>query len=282
MKKIIKRLGLKGMLGIFMIGITIFAAIFAPFLSPHNPYKQNLFNALQPPGTIDDSGNYFIMGTDAVGRDIFSRLLYGARISIIVGLGAVLISFIIGCILGLISGFMGGIIDSVIMRLVDIQMAIPMLIFAIMWVAFFGGGLKSLIIVIGVWGWVHYARFTRGQVLSIKENAYVEASYAIGASNFSIIFKHIAPNLIGSVIVLASLRLGHAVILESTLSFIGIGIQPPTPSWGGMLAENRNYLDIAWWAAVFPGIAITLFVLGANLLGDALRDLFDPKTHWNE
>jgi len=272
-----KKIGIKGIIGIILVSINIFIAIFAPVIAPHDPLEQNLILRLKPPGTVNSFGVRYVLGTDSVGRDVMSRLIYGARLSILIGVVAMIISGVIGTILGLIAGFFGNIVDTIIMRIVDMQLAIPMIIFAIMWVVFFGSGIISVTVVIGFWGWVQFARFTRGNVLTIKQKTYIEASKAIGASNISIIFKHITPNLIGSVIVLASLRVGQAVLLESTLSFIGVGIQPPTPTWGNMLAENRDYLDLAWWTAVFPGISITSFVLGVNLLGDILRDLLDPK-----
>ena len=205
-------------------------------------------------------------------------MIHGARFSLIVGITAVLISGTFGTLMGLLGGYYRGWIDTVIMRVVHMQLAMPMIVFAIAWMGFFGAGLWSVILVIGIWGWVQYARFTRSFVLSLKETEFVLASRALGARTSTIILHHIAPNLIGPVIVMATLQMGHAVLLESTLSFLGVGVNPPTPTWGGMVSDGRNYVDTAWWAVVFPGVAITLFVLGANFLGDALRDLFDPKT----
>ncbi|MDG2403647.1 MAG: ABC transporter permease [Paracoccaceae bacterium] len=269
----------KGFLGVLLMGTLILAAIGADIISPLEPFEQNLRMRLTPPSLEPASnGLTYLLGTDQLGRDVFARILHGARISLLVGITAVLISGSIGILLGLLSGYYRGWLDSIVMRVVDMQLAMPIIVFALAWIGFFGASLVSVIIVIGVWGWVQYARFTRSFVISLTETAFVTASTALGASNSTVIFRHIAPNLIGPVIVMATLQVGHAVLLESALSFLGIGVQPPTPTWGGMVADGRNYIDRAWWVVFLPGLAITAFVLGANLLGDALRDVLDPKT----
>lgn len=269
----------KGSTGLILVVLLILTALFADVISPHDPLVQDLRARLVAPGFHNGTaGQTYLFGTDPVGRDILSRMIYGARISLIVGLCAVAISGTVGVLLGLLTGFYRGWLDSIVMRIVDMQLAMPLIVFAIAWMGFFGSGLLSVVLVIGIWGWVQYTRFTRSMVLSLKETQFVQASRALGAGNATIIFQHIAPNLIGPVIVMATLQIGHAVLLESTLSFLGVGVTPPTPTWGGMVSEGRSYVDTAWWTVVLPGFAITLFVLGANFLGDALRDILDPKT----
>ena len=269
----------KGIVGMLLMAFLVVVGLGADGISPHDPLRQELRARLTAPGLDNtrDGGSY-LLGTDAVGRDVLSRIIHGARISLVVGITAVLISGTVGTLLGLVSGFYRGWLDSVIMRVVDMQLAMPLIVFAIAWMGFFGAGLLNVVLVIGIWGWVQYARFTRSFVLSLRETEFVLASRALGAGTGTILFSHIAPNLIGPVIVMATLQMGHAVLLESTLSFLGVGVQPPTPTWGGMVADARNYVDTAWWAVVFPGAAIMLLVLGANFLGDTLRDILDPKT----
>jgi peptide/nickel transport system permease protein len=269
----------KGAIGFALIAFLVVIGLGAEFFAPHDPLAQDLRARLTPPGFENATGGgTYLFGTDPVGRDVLSRMIYGARVSLIVGLCAVLISGTVGILLGLLTGFYRGWLDSIVMRIVDMQLAMPLIVFAIAWMGFFGAGLWSVVLVIGIWGWVQYTRFTRSMVLSIKETQFVQASRALGAGNATIIFQHIAPNLIGPVIVMATLQVGHAVLLESTLSFLGVGVTPPTPTWGGMVSEGRSYVDTAWWIVVLPGFAITLFVLGANFLGDAMRDILDPKT----
>jgi peptide/nickel transport system permease protein len=252
-------------------------AIGADVIAPYDPFAQSLRLRHQPPSFSFAEGSHFL-GTDQVGRDVLSRIIYGARISIIVGIGAVCVSGVLGTLIGIVAGFYGGVLGALLMRLADIKLAMPMILFAIAWIAFFGPGLTSVVIVIGVWGWVPYARYTRGMVLYLREALFVQASVAMGASNGSIMFRHIAPNLLGAVTVMAALQLGEAVLLESVLSFLGVGVQAPTPTWGSMVADGRNYVDSAWWTVTFPGLAITAFVLGANFLGDAMRDALDPRS----
>ncbi len=269
----------KGAIGFALIAFLVVIGLGAEIFAPHDPLAQDLRARLTPPGIESaTNGRTYLFGTDPVGRDVLSRMIHGARVSLIVGLCAVLISGTVGILLGLVTGFYRGWLDSIVMRIVDMQLAMPLIVFAIAWMGFFGAGLWSVVLVIGIWGWVQYTRFTRSMVLSIKETQFVQASRALGAGNATIIFQHIAPNLIGPVIVMATLQVGHAVLLESTLSFLGVGVQPPTPTWGGMVSEGRSYVDTAWWIVVLPGFAITLFVLGANFLGDAMRDILDPKT----
>jgi peptide/nickel transport system permease protein len=267
----------KALLGVIIIGLVLFAAIFANAVSPYDPYRQSLRERHQPPSIGLTQGKH-LLGTDHVGRDVLSRVIYGARISVIVGIGAVSVSAVIGMLVGLIAGYYGGLIGTFLMRVADIKLAMPMILFAIAWIAFFGSGLTSVIIVIGVWGWVPYARYARSIVLTLRESLFVEASVALGATNTSIMFRHVAPNLIGPLVVIGTLQLGEAVLLESALSFLGLGVQAPTPTWGSMVSDGRSYIDTAWWTVTFPGLAITTFVLGASFLGDALRDWLDPRS----
>lgn len=267
----------KALIGILIVGLVVLAGLFADVVAPYDPLRQSLRERHQPP-SISLTEPSHVFGTDHVGRDVLSRVIYGARISIMVGIGAVLVSAAIGMVVGLIAGYYGGVVGSVLMRIADIKLAMPMVLFAIAWIAFFGGGLLSVIIIIGLWGWVGYARYARSIVLSLRESLFVEASVALGASSGSILVRHVAPNLVGPLIIIATLQLGEAVLLESALSFLGLGVQPPTPTWGSMVADGRNYIDTAWWTVTFPGLAITIFVLGASFLGDALRDWFDPRT----
>jgi peptide/nickel transport system permease protein len=264
----------KGIIGLVIIAVIIAAAIGADVISPFDPFAQSLRLRHKPPSF--ETGH--LLGTDQVGRDVLARIIYGTRVSILVGVSAVFVSGTIGTLIGLVAGFYSGALGAVLMRIADIKLAMPMILFAIAWIAFFGPGLASVIIVIGVWGWVPYARYARGMVLFLREAPFVQASFAMGAGNGSLIFRHIAPNLIGPIVVLGTLQLGEAVLLESVLSFLGVGVQAPTPTWGSMVADGRNYIDSAWWTVTFPGIAITAFVLGSNFLGDALRDVLDPRT----
>ncbi len=268
----------KALFGVAIVALVLFCALFSDVISPYDPYKQSLRERHQPP-SISLTEPSHLFGTDHVGRDVLSRVVHGARISVLVGIGAVLVSAVIGMMIGLVAGYYGGIAGALLMRVADIKLAMPMILFAIAWIAFFGGGLVSVIVIIGLWGWVPYARYARSIVLTLRESLFVEASVALGATSTSIMFRHVAPNLIGPLIVIATLQLGEAVLLESALSFLGLGVQPPTPTWGSMVSDGRNYVDTAWWTVTFPGLAITLFVLGASFLGDALRDWLDPRSN---
>jgi peptide/nickel transport system permease protein len=268
----------KALFGLAILVLVLFCAAFGDLISPYDPYKQSLRERHEAP-SISLSEPSHLFGTDHVGRDVLSRVIHGARISVIVGIGAVLVSAAIGMLIGLVAGYYGGLAGALLMRVADIKLAMPMILFAIAWIAFFGGGLLSVIVIIGLWGWVPYARYSRSIVLTLRESLFVEASVALGASNGSILFRHVAPNLVGPLIVIATLQLGEAVLLESALSFLGLGVQPPTPTWGSMVSDGRNYVDTAWWTVTFPGLAITLFVLGASFLGDALRDWLDPRSN---
>ncbi|MEX2534788.1 MAG: ABC transporter permease [Trueperaceae bacterium] len=252
-------------------------AISAPWIAPMQPDTVQLGLRNEPPGTLSTEGPRHLLGTDFLGRDVLTRMLFGLRLSLVIGFAAILMGSLIGVSLGIIAGYFGGAWDSVIMRLVDIQLSFPTILIAIAWVAFIGPSLISIIVIIALTGWVEYARVTRGSTLSLREQAFVEGAHAVGVPTAGVLVKYILPNALSPVIIVATLQLGRAIILESTLSFLGLGIQPPNPSLGSMLADGRRYLDTAWWVATMPGLAIMFLVLSANLLGDSLRDILDPR-----
>lgn len=261
--------------GLFFLSIILIVAIFAPIIAPYDPYRIDVYKVLEPPSKSH------IFGTDELGRDVFSRIVYGARVSLKVGIIAMGIAILTGTILGSIAGYYGGFIDSFIMRLVDVMLAFPTLFLILAVVAVLEPSIYIIMVVIGLTGWMDVARLVRAEVLSLKEREFVLASKAIGASSMRIIFKHILPNAIYPVIVSATFAVGGAILVESGLSFLGLGIQPPEPSWGGILSVGKDYITVAWWLSFFPGIAIFLTVLSFNLLGEALRDALDPKK-WAE
>jgi peptide/nickel transport system permease protein len=263
--------------GLIMVLGVIVSAIFAPVLSPHDPILSDVERRLLPPIGQEGASPSYLLGTDYLGRDIVSRLIYGARISLIVSISAVAFSAILGTIIGLISGFYGGMIDSIFMRLADVQLAFPFILLAIAIIAVLGPSLQNTIIVMAITGWVIYARVVRAEILSLREKEFVIAARAVGASNGGIIFQHLLPNVIPQCIVIISLEMARMIIMEAALSFLGLGVQPPTPTWGGMLADGRAYLATSWWLATFPGLVIMLVVLGINLLGNWLRDMLDPR-----
>jgi peptide/nickel transport system permease protein len=254
-----------------------FCALGAPFLALHDPNEQSLRRRLIPPAWAGKGTWEYPLGTDHLGRDIFSRAIYGSRVSLTVGFSAVLISGTLGALLGLIAGYYGGKIEAIIMRLVDIQLAFPFILLAISVVAVVGAGLKNVIIVLGIAGWMVYARIVRGEVLSVKEREFVVAAKAVGVRDSLILFRHILPNVLTPVIVVATFSVANVIILEAALSFLGVGVEPTIPTWGGMLADGREYISTAWWLATFPGLAIMFTVLGINLIGDWLRDILDPR-----
>lgn len=257
--------------GLIIVLILVFVAIFAPWLAPYKYDEVNYKVSLHPPSAK------YPLGTDLLGRDILSRIIYGSRVSLEVGIIAVAISVLIGVTLGLISGYMGGWVDVIIMRLVDITYSFPFLLFAIAIMTILGPGMINVFIAIGIINWAWFARVTRGSVLAAKQQEYVLAAIAMGASPFRIMFKHIMPNVIAPVIVGAALNSGYAILAEAALSFLGIGVQPPYPSWGLMLSDARNYITTAPWMTIYPGLAIALTVLGFILLGNGLRDAIDPR-----
>lgn len=259
------------MLGLAIVIALILIALFAPLLAPYDPIARIKADSSLAPSSVH------LFGTDLLGRDIFSRVIYGSRISIEVGIIAVGISVIIGLFLGALSGYFGNIPDTVIMRIADIFFAFPYILGAIAIMTVLGPGVINIFIAIGILGWASFARIFRSSILTIKNKEYIEAARALGASNYRIITKHIFPNAFAPIIVYATMNVGTAIIVEAALSFLGLGVQPPTAAWGKMLAESLDYIDIAPWMMVFPGLAIVITVLGFVLLGDGLRDAFDPK-----
>jgi peptide/nickel transport system permease protein len=264
-------------LGLAVILCTVLAAMFAPELSPADPVKNNLLDRLTPPMWSPGGTSSYPLGTDTLGRDVLSRLLYGARISLLVGVSAVAISSILGVSLGLIAGYYGGWLDDVLMRLGDVQLAFPILVLAIAVLAVLGASLGNVILVLGISGWISFARIARGETLSLKEREFVEAARAIGVPDRCILWQHILPHVLSPITVVATFSVARVIIAEASLSFLGLGVPPPTPSWGAMLDEGRNYITTAWWLALFPGLAILLLVLGINLVGDWVRDVLDPR-----
>ena len=257
--------------------LLLFNLSFAPLLSPHDPILQDVEKRLIPPMGQEGADPQYLLGTDHLGRDIVSRLIYGARISILVSVSAVALSALLGTLIGLLSGFYGGKVDNVFMRIADVQLAFPFILLAIAIIAVLGPNLQNIIIVMAITGWVIYARVVRAEILSLREKEYVTAVRALGGSNSRIIFNHLLPNVIPPIIVIITLEMARMIIMEAALSFLGLGIQPPTPTWGGMLADGRVYLSTSWWLATFPGLVIMLVVLGINLLGNWLRDILDPR-----
>jgi ABC-type dipeptide/oligopeptide/nickel transport system permease subunit len=256
----------------------VLAVGLAVILSPHDPLAQDLSVRLLPPFWAENGSLTYPLGTDALGRDILSRLLFGGQISLILGTMGVLVAAMFGILVGLVAGYYGKWIDDLLMRVADVQLAFPVLIVAIAMVAVIGRSMVALVLVLGISQWVVYARTIRASVLSLKQQEFAEASIALGAGDFRVIFSHILPNAFAPIIVIATVQLAQLIILESGLSFFGLGTQPPTPSWGGMLAEGREYMIYgAWWVATLPGLAISITVLSINLLGDGLRDVLDPQ-----
>ena len=258
-------------IGFIIVLAFIFVALLAPYLAPYNVYTQDLNNRLIPP----EKGH--IMGFDDLGRDILSRVIYGSRISLKVGIFTVTISTIFGIFIGSIAGYFGGRVDETIMRVIDILLAFPGILLAIAIISILGPGLNNVIIALCLVGWVTYARLVRGQILSIKENEYILAVKALGASTPRILVFHIIPNIISPVMIQATLGIAGAIVGEASLSFLGLGTQAPTPSWGSMLNDGRRFILNAPHMTTFPGIAIMLVVMGFNFLGDGLRDILDPK-----
>lgn len=252
----------------------VFVGIFAPLISPYDPNLQNLLNSLQAP-TWWGSENF--LGTDHLGRDILSRIFYGARISLVIAVTVVLISGVVGVGLGAISGYFAGLTDFAIQKLVEVVWAFPPLLLAIAIMAFLGQGLGILIIALVSQRWIPYCRIARGQTLSLRTRDFVDAARSLGASNARIITKHILPNLLQAAVVIGTFAMASAIISEASLSFLGLGVPPEIPTWGSMLADGRAYISTSWWLALFPGLCIFTTVLGINLLGDGLRDIFDPR-----
>jgi len=263
--------------GAIVVVIAVLVAVLAPVLTSYDPAQIDIIHRLKPPGWRAPDGSLHVLGTDTLGRDVFARLVYGARVSLVVGLTAVLIAGTLGVFLGLISGYLGGVLDDIIMRIGDIQLAFPFILLAISVLAVLGPGVDKLIIVLGISGWVTYGRLTRSQVIYLREMEFVDAARAVGVRQGRIMRRHILPNVWGVLIVIASFSVASTILAEASLSFLGLGVPPDVPTWGGMLSESREYLEIAPWLVIFPGLAISLTVLGINVMGDWVRDYLDPR-----
>lgn len=266
-----------GAVGGSIVALIVLAAIFAPVVAPYDPYASNL-NENGLPVRLEGPSFSFPLGTDAIGRDVLSRIIYGARVSLIVGLGAVALGTLFGTFVGLASGYFAGKVDQVLQRIVDTLMAIPAIVLALAVITMLQPGLFNIILVIAIVIAPGTSRVVRGTVLTIKENVYIEAARSIGATGDRIVLRHILPNVVAPIIVIASIWVGNAIVIEAALSYLGLGTPPPTPTWGGMLAlEGRRHLENAPWLALAPGAAISIAVLAVNMLGDALRDVLDPR-----
>ena len=261
-----------GFIGFLILVIVIFLGIFGDLITPHDPMATSLSQKLLPP--LSDG---HILGTDQLGRDMLSRIISGAKVSLIIGAVTVIFAGLIGTIVGIISGYFRGWVDVVIMRIVDVSLSIPFILLVLVISTVLGAGLKNIIISLVLAGWVAYARIVRSEVLALREKDFIMASIATGVPRWEIIFKHIVPNLYTPIIVLSSLQAANYILAEASVSFLGFGIQPPQPAWGNMLSEGKDFIFSAWWLITFPGIAILLTALGINLLGDWLRDVLDPE-----
>jgi peptide/nickel transport system permease protein len=262
------------LVGLIILVPMFFCAILSPLVALHNPVEPDLKNILAPP-TISHP-----FGTDTLGRDVFSRVIYGSRISLLVGFVSVGIATMIGIMIGSVSGYYGGAIDEIVMRFVDLMMCFPTFFLILAVIAILEPSIWNIMIVIGLTNWMGIARLVRAEILSIKQKEFVLAAKAQGFSEFRIIFRHVLPNALSPVYVVATLGIGGAILTESALSFLGIGVQPPTPSWGNILTQAKDNIEVAWWLSLYPGLAIFLTVMGYNLLGEGLRDIFDPRRRY--
>jgi peptide/nickel transport system permease protein len=280
-RKVVSRIKDWPVVSLVIVLIFLMTAVFAPLIAPYHPTKGDMREGLIPPswsasGRADHETDH-LLGTDKFGRDILSRLIYGARISLVIGLVCLLLGAFIGTTLGIISGFYGGWVDMVIMRVVDISLSLPVILIAVLLAARVGPSFKNVIFIIALYLWPRFARLIRGEVLVVKEREFVTYARGAGCSPNYIMVRHILPNVIPTFLVLVTLNIGFAIILEASLSFLGVGIPPPNPSWGVMVADGRGLIESAWWISLIPGIAIMLLVLSMNIIGDWIRDRLDPK-----
>lgn len=265
-----------GRIAVVLLAVLLLTALLAPLLAPHDPVAQNLAAASRPPSWLGGEGGY-LLGTDTLGRDVFSRLLYGLRLSMVIGVVTATASALFGLLLGLLAGYYESTAGMVLMRLADVQFAVPFVAVGVALAAVVGPGVVKLMIILAVWGWVNYARTIATSVSQVKRMEFVTAARTVGARTPAILLRHIAPSVLGPVIILWSTSAGVLILVESALSMLGLGVQPPDFSLGSMLADSRSTLRLAWWATVFPGVAIMVIVVAFNLLGDALRDAFNPS-----
>ena len=259
----------------FVVALFAMAAA-APLIAPHNPERQSLRIRLKAPTLEAADGFAHLLGTDHLGRDVLSRVIYGSRVSLLIGFAAVGVGSLIGASLGIAAGYRRGVLDAIVMTVADAQLAFPFILLAIGIIAVLGPSFPTLVVVVGLSGWVNYARVLRSQVLVLRSRDFVDAILGLGGSTGRVVLRHILPNILSTLVVIATLELARAIVLEATLSFLGLGIQPPTPSWGGMIHEGREYLDSAWWISTSPGVVLMLTSLVVSRLGDWLRDVLDP------
>jgi len=264
--------------GGLILAVVLGVAVAAPWVAPQDPAKQNLLRRFTPPMWVPGGSAAYPLGTDQVGRDVLSRMIHGARISLLVGVAAVVVSVLVGVSLGLLSGYLGGRIDVVIMTVVDITLSFPQILLALAFVAALGPSLVTIIVVLGLTGWERYARVIRAEVLALREKDFIEAARAMGVTAPRVICRHLLPNTFSSIIVLSTLQVAQAILQESVLSFLGVGSGRAYPTWGQMISLGRDFVSVAWWLPTFPGLAILLTVLAINLVGDRLRDAIDPRT----
>lgn len=265
------------MLWATVVGVIVVLVVAAPWIVPRDPLTTASSLRLRPPGQQFPDGSVALLGTDQLGRDILSRVLVGSQVSLIVGASSVLLGGLLGVSLGLASGYFRGWVDMLIMRLADVQLGFPAILLAIALTAVLGPSLQNLIIALGLTRWVIYARLVRGSTLAVREQEFVEGARTLGASHLRILLRHVTPNVSAPVVIIGALELGRMILAESALSFLGLGVPAPTPTWGGMVADGRNYIHNAWWVSTFPGLAISGTVMAVGLLGDRLRDALDPR-----
>lgn len=278
MSAFLSRLDAKGWFGFVVLVIVVLCAAFAPWIAPADPNLQDLANPVTPPAWLDGGTLSHLLGTDKLGQDVLSRIFYGARLSLVTAAAAVLGSALIGIVTGLVAGYFGGWTALVIMRLVDIVLAIPFILLALVFMSLFEPGMANVIVAFVAARWVQYTRVIYGLVLELREREFIQACVVAGLSTGDIIFRHILINIAGPVLVIATLEFGFVILIESGLSFLGLGTPPEIPSWGGLLQEGRALINSAWWLTTFPGLAIMITVVGFNFIGDWLRDQFDPRT----
>ena len=266
-----------GALAVLMVGIIVLAGIFAPLLAPFEPEFGNLRESLLPPGSgARDSGFPFLFGTDRFGRDVFSRVLHGSRVSLAVAAMSVGVAGTIGTTIGIVAGYYGGVVDALLMRLADLVLSMPIILLALVLAVLVGPSFLNVVLILGVVLWAEYARQARAETLAIREREYVLLARVSGIRNAAIMLRHILPNILDTLLVLATLQVARVIIIEASLSFLGVGIPPPAPAWGLMVSEGRGLLNTAWWISLFPGLAITITILGINVIADRLKDILDP------
>ena len=268
--------------GLLILAAALVTALFAPVLAPHDPFEQDLSQAHRPPAWLDDGLPEHLLGTDYIGRDVLSRVIYGSRVSLLVGMGGVLIASLLGITLGLLSGYLGGWTDAAIMRVVDVVLAVPYILFVVFLASMVGSSLLNVIAIFGVTDFPLFTRAVRGEVMVLRESQFVEAAESIGAGRWRILRRHLLPNIIGTVVTIATFELAAMVLWEAGLGFLGLSVPPIIPSWGNMMAEGRSYLRTSWWLPTFPGLAVMLLSLGINVTGDWVRFTLDPRSRGRE